>query len=82
LTATASSKSTTRPICSPSTSSPAARSGNTSSAPFNAPRPSFADGKLYVGTENGKFFILKPHNDRVETLSEVTFPQSTSATGD
>ncbi|MCA2965734.1 MAG: PQQ-binding-like beta-propeller repeat protein [Acidobacteriaceae bacterium] len=44
--------------------------------------PVLADGKLYVGTENGKFFILKAHNDRMETLSEVTFPQSTSATGD
>ena len=32
-----------------------------------------ADGKLYVGTENGKFFILKPHNDRCEKLSEVSF---------
>jgi outer membrane protein assembly factor BamB len=31
------------------------------------------DGKLYVGTENGKFFILKPHNDRCEKLSEVSF---------
>jgi outer membrane protein assembly factor BamB len=31
------------------------------------------DGKLYVGTENGKFFILKPHNDRGEKLSEVNF---------
>ncbi|OYW18014.1 MAG: hypothetical protein B7Z55_11445, partial [Planctomycetales bacterium 12-60-4] len=31
--------------------------------------PVLADGKLYVGTENGKFFILKPHNDRMETLS-------------
>jgi len=32
-----------------------------------------ADGKLYVGTENGKFFIIKPHNDRAEKLSEVSF---------
>jgi outer membrane protein assembly factor BamB len=32
-----------------------------------------ADGKIYVGTENGKFFILKPHNDRCEILSEVSF---------
>lgn len=32
-----------------------------------------ADGKLYVGTENGKFFIMKPHNDRLEKLSEVNF---------
>lgn len=35
--------------------------------------PVLADGKLYVGTENGKFFILKPHNDRCEKLSEVNF---------
>jgi len=35
--------------------------------------PVMADGKLYVGTENGKFFILKPHNDRLEKLSEVSF---------
>ena len=26
--------------------------------------PVLADGKLYVGTENGKFFILKPVGDR------------------
>jgi len=32
-----------------------------------------ADGKIYVGTENGKFFILKPHSDRCEILSEVSF---------
>ena len=31
------------------------------------------DGKIYVGTENGKFFILKPHNDRCEKISEVSF---------
>ena len=32
--------------------------------------PVMADGKLYVGTENGKFFILKPGADRCEVLSE------------
>jgi outer membrane protein assembly factor BamB len=32
--------------------------------------PVMADGKLYVGTENGKFFILKPGPDRCEILSE------------
>ena len=32
--------------------------------------PVLADGKLYVGTENGKFFILKPGPDRCEILSE------------
>ena len=35
--------------------------------------PVLADGKFYVGTENGKFFIMKPHNDRLEKLSEVSF---------
>lgn len=35
-----------------------------------------ADGKLYVGTETGKFYILKPHNDRCEVLSEVEMPIS------
>jgi outer membrane protein assembly factor BamB len=33
--------------------------------------PVLADGKVYVGTENGKFFILKPGNDKAEILSEV-----------
>lgn len=32
--------------------------------------PVLADGKLYVGTENGKFFILKPGADRCEVLDE------------
>jgi outer membrane protein assembly factor BamB len=39
--------------------------------------PVLADGKLYVGTESGKFFILKPHSDRVDVLSEVEMPIST-----
>lgn len=30
--------------------------------------PVLADGKLYVGSENGKFFILKPGQDKVEVL--------------
>ncbi len=38
--------------------------------------PVLADGKLYVGTESGKFFILKPHSDRVDVLSEVDLPIS------
>ncbi|MCZ2149704.1 MAG: PQQ-binding-like beta-propeller repeat protein [Bryobacterales bacterium] len=33
--------------------------------------PVIADGKIYVGTEGGKFFILKPHADHCEILSEV-----------
>lgn len=30
-----------------------------------------ADGKLYVGTENGKFFILRPRSDGADVLGEV-----------
>jgi len=32
--------------------------------------PVFADGKLYVGTENGKFFILKPSATDCEILDQ------------
>ena len=32
--------------------------------------PVLADGKLYVGTENGKFFILKPSATGAEVLDE------------
>lgn len=32
--------------------------------------PVFADGKLYVGTENGKFFILKPGATGCQILDE------------
>ncbi|MGH9202777.1 MAG: PQQ-binding-like beta-propeller repeat protein, partial [Vicinamibacterales bacterium] len=32
--------------------------------------PLLADGKLYVGTENGRFFILKPSATAVEVLDE------------
>ena len=35
-----------------------------------------ADGKLYVGTESGKFFIVRPRADRAEVLSEVQLPLS------
>jgi outer membrane protein assembly factor BamB len=34
------------------------------------------DGKLYVGTESGKFFIVRPHADRAEILSDVELPKS------
>lgn len=33
--------------------------------------PVLADGKLYVGTENGKFFILKPGPTGCQVLSEI-----------
>lgn len=32
--------------------------------------PILADGKIYVGSENGRFFILKPYNDRCEVLDQ------------
>jgi outer membrane protein assembly factor BamB len=32
--------------------------------------PVLADGKLYIGTENGKFYILKPTASGVEVLDE------------
>jgi outer membrane protein assembly factor BamB len=38
-----------------------------------------ADGKLYVGTENGKFFIVRPSADKAEILSEVQLPPSTDS---
>jgi len=36
----------------------------------------FADGKLYVGTESGKFFIVRPFADHAEILSDVEMPPS------
>jgi outer membrane protein assembly factor BamB len=36
----------------------------------------FADGKIYVGTESGKFFILRPHADKCDVLSETEMPIS------
>jgi len=36
----------------------------------------FGDGKIYIGSESGKFFILRPHADRCEVLSEIELPLS------
>jgi outer membrane protein assembly factor BamB len=36
----------------------------------------FGDGKIYVGSESGKFYILRPHADRCEILSDVELPIS------
>lgn len=41
--------------------------------------PVLADGKIYVGTESGKFFILRPGPTRAEVLSEVELPISTNS---
>jgi outer membrane protein assembly factor BamB len=43
--------------------------------------PVMADGKIYVGTENGHFFILRPSADRVEVLSDVQLPLSKDSYG-
>jgi outer membrane protein assembly factor BamB len=36
----------------------------------------YADGKIYAGTESGKFYILRPHADHCEVLSSVELPLS------
>ena len=41
--------------------------------------PVMADGKIYVGTESGKFFIIRPRRTRREILSEVELPVSTNS---
>lgn len=38
--------------------------------------PAVGDGKLYVGTESGKFFIIRPTQAKAEVLSEVELPLS------
>jgi outer membrane protein assembly factor BamB len=43
--------------------------------------PVMADGKIYVGSENGKFFIVRPLADRAEVLSEVELPVSKNSIG-
>jgi outer membrane protein assembly factor BamB len=41
--------------------------------------PVFADGKIYVGTDSGEFFIVRPGADRAEILSKVEMPLSTNS---
>jgi outer membrane protein assembly factor BamB len=43
--------------------------------------PVMADGKIFVGTENGRFFVIRPHADRAEILSDVELPVSTNSIG-
>lgn len=43
--------------------------------------PVMADGKIFVGTESGKFFIVRPHADRAEVLGEVELPISKNSVG-
>ena len=41
--------------------------------------PVMADGKIYVGNDNGKFFIIRPHVDKGEIISTVELPLSTNS---
>jgi outer membrane protein assembly factor BamB len=43
--------------------------------------PVLADGKIYVGTETGTFYIVRLHPDRGEVLSAVKLPISTNSVG-
>jgi outer membrane protein assembly factor BamB len=43
--------------------------------------PVMADGKIYVGAENGKFFIVQPEADGAKILSEVELPLSKDSIG-
>src|SRR5262249_31486844 len=38
----------------------------------------FGDGKIYVGTEAGKFYVLRPHTDRLDIVSEAEMPLGTA----
>ena len=48
--------------------------GNAQKAP-----PVMADGKIYVGTDGGKFFIVRPGADKGEILSSVELPNSVAS---
>ena len=41
--------------------------------------PVFADGKIYVGTDGGQFFIVRPGASGAQILSEVELPNSTNS---
>jgi outer membrane protein assembly factor BamB len=41
--------------------------------------PVLADGKIYVGTDGGKFFIISPGAERAQILSEVELPNSSAS---
>jgi outer membrane protein assembly factor BamB len=41
--------------------------------------PVLADGKIYVGTDSGEFFIVRPHADRGEILNKAEMPVSTNS---
>ena len=65
-----STRSTTARSCSASTCRRASKLWDKNLGTLQKGSPVLADGKLYVGTENGKFYILKPTADGVEVLDE------------
>jgi hypothetical protein len=69
--ATVCTRSTTAPTSPRSTSTPESNSGCKTSARFRK-RRRVRDGKLYVGTENGKFFILKPSRPAARFSMRIT----------
>ena len=73
--AIASIRSTMAPTCTPSTSKPGVSCGRNLGVIQKASAV-YADGKIYAGTESGKFYILRPHADRCEVLSSVELPLS------
>jgi outer membrane protein assembly factor BamB len=43
--------------------------------------PVLGDGKIYAGSENGRFYILKPSQDKVEILDEDQLPEGEQIIG-
>jgi outer membrane protein assembly factor BamB len=41
--------------------------------------PVMADGKIFVGTDGGVFYIVRPQADKAEILSQVELPNSTNS---
>jgi outer membrane protein assembly factor BamB len=41
----------------------------------------FADGKLYFGTEGGRFYVVRPRADGVDIINDVEMPVSTESVG-
>jgi outer membrane protein assembly factor BamB len=41
--------------------------------------PVLADGKMYLGTNGGSFYIIRPSREGAEILSQVTLPVSTDS---
>ena len=72
-------RSTTARRCRRSTSRPASELWTQPLGTAQKAPPVLADGKIYVGTDGGKFFIVRPRADRAEILSAVELPNSTNS---